>query len=542
MLKLLIVDDNDFERKSLSNFINWDVIGIHLVDTAFNGQDALEKIKIHRPKIVISDVKMPVMDGIEMAKAVMAFYPETKFIFSSAHDDVGLLKEALEIRAFNYIIKPINPDELINTVKKVVSVIIDEKLANMENNSIIKQYRDNLTFLQGRFLTNVILKERNNEEINELINQANNLRLRITGGYRLVLLDMDYDREDVFGMSRKNDVVMDELRSTCEGEKVIFLELEKNRIAALLYHLVGKNDAAEKIINRMLDKINTVKDDFSFKYTLGVSAPADSLTELHHLFKQCNEAVDKKIEWGYNQTIYYEKAENGISESKALSKDNIKSLISNVVDKVFAGEDFSGELENIMSVISFMPGSKLDNTKSIFISLLNSLSKRMDMNDESLKKAAGDEIDALNHIIGARIIPDIIQYVTEVLEAVSTYHVGKRTGKEDHIVEEILEILNKEYNQPVTLNYLSDRVYLTPNYLRILFKNKTGTSIQDYLTNLRINRAKDLLKQRNYKIHEIGEMVGYINSNYFNIVFKNYSHVTPGEYRSRYLPGELNKD
>lgn len=542
MLKLLIVDDNDFERKALSNYINWDVLGIQVVDTAYNGQDGIEKAKLHRPDIIISDVKMPVMDGIEMAKSIKALYPETKFIFSSGHDDIAYLKEALEIRAFNYIIKPINPDELVNTVKKVVSVIIDEKLANLESGSIIKQYTDNLSFLQSKFLASIILKERNADEINELFNQAHNLKLRIIGGYRLVLIVMDYENADVFDVSCKSDVVMDELRKACEEEKIIFVEMEHNKIVAMIYQLDEKNPAIEKIIDCITEKLKTLKDDFGFKYTLGISTTTDNLTELHSLFKQCNATVEKKIERGYNQVIHFEKDENKVSGSKDESRDNIKNLIVKMVDRVFEGEEFNEELENIMSEISSISGSKLENTKSIFISLLNSISKRKENNEENLGKVVGDDIDVYNRIIGAKIIPDIVQYVTETLEAISSYHVGKKTGKDDFIVEEILNILNNEFNQPITLTYLSEKVYLSSNYLRILFKNKMGLSIQGYLTNLRINRAKDLLKQRTYKIHEIGEMIGYPNSTYFNIIFKNNTHYTPGEYRNRYLSNEMNID
>jgi two-component system, response regulator YesN len=542
MLKLLIVDDNDFERKALSNYINWDVLGIQLVDTAYNGQDAVEKAKLHRPEIIISDVKMPVMDGLEMAKIIKILYPETKFIFSSAHEDVALLKEALEIRAFNYIIKPINPDELVDTVKRVVSVIIDEKLANMENNSIIKQFAENLSFLQSKFLTGIILKERNTDEMNELYNQANKLKLRIIGAYRLILLDMDYENDDGFETSFKNNAVIDELRSACAGEKVIFMEVEHNKIVAVIYHLDEKQSREEKIVDIIAEKLMTVKADFSFKYTLGISTRTDSLTGLHTLFKECNAAVEKKIERGYNQIIHFQKAENVIAESKEENMDAIKRSIARIVDMVFEGKEFNEELESIMSQIPYIPGSKLDNTKSILISLLNSISKHMENNGENMDKVVGDAIHVYNHIISSKIIPDIIQYVSEILEAISSFLVGKKTGKDDYIVEVILNILKNEFNQPITLTYLSGRVFLSSNYLRLLFKNKMGISIQDYLTNVRINKAKDLLKQMNYKIHEIGEMVGYTNSTYFNIIFKNHSHFTPGEYRNKYLSGEKNRD
>ena len=246
MLKLLIVDDNDFERNALSNYINWDILGIQLVDTAYNGEEGIKKVRLHEPDIIISDIKMPVMDGIEMAKVIKIEYPEIKFIFSSGYDDIDLLKEAIELRAFNYIVKPVNPDELVKAVKKIVSIIIDEKLLNVENNSIIKQYKDNLAFLQSTFLKNIILKEPIPQELTEIYNRANNLKLRIIGSYKLVLMDIDFKNEDIFDISCGVDLIMGELRNSCGGKNVIFLEIRHNRIVAIIYYLDERHLNAEK--------------------------------------------------------------------------------------------------------------------------------------------------------------------------------------------------------------------------------------------------------------------------------------------------------
>lgn len=541
MLKLLIADDNDFERSSLANYINWEILGIKLVDTAFNGQDAVEKAKLHHPDIIISDIKMPVMDGIEMAKVLKTIYPEIKFIFSSGYDDVALLKEALEIRAFNYILKPVNPDELINTVKKVVSIITDEKLLTLENNSIIKQYRDNLTFLQSKFLESLLLKERSPEEISEVVDQTINLKLRIIGDYRLVLVDLDFESEDIFDVSSRINAILGELRNYLSGENVIFLEVEHNKIAAIMYYQDEKHSKAEITICSINNRLKELASCYNYRFIIGVSSVTSKLTELYMLYRQSSIAVSKKIELGYEHVIYFEKLEKRDQNSASVDKGCIKELIAKTVETVAEGHEFSEEIERVMEAIASMTGSKLENTKSVFISLFNSLSRYMENNGESLEKVTGDDIDVYSYIIGARIIPDILKYVNDTMEKIRCYYVKSQTGKDDYIVEEIRNILDNEYGNPITLTYLSDRVFLSPNYLRILFKNKMNISIQDYLTDVRINKAKEMLKQNCYKIHEVGQMVGYPNSTYFNLVFKGYVNNTPGEYRSKYMSSEVRK-
>lgn len=542
MLKLLIVDDNDFERNALSNYINWDILGIQLVDTAYNGEDGIKKVRLHEPDIIISDIKMPVLDGIEMAKVIKVEYPEIKFIFSSGYDDIDLLKEAIELRAFNYIVKPVNPDELVKAVKKIVSIIIDEKLLNVENNSIIKQYKDNLAFLQSTFLKNIILKEPMPQELTEIFNQANNLKLRIIGSYKLVLMDIDFKNEDIFDISCEVDLIMGELRNSCGGKNVIFLEIRHNRIVAIIYYLDERHLNAENIIECISEKLKSIKDDFNFKFTLGVSTIAPNLTDFYRLYKECRAAVSMKVEFGYEQVIYFERLENRLLNPHQSNKEILKELVTRIATKVIEGEDFSEDIIHITSIISTMEGSKLEKSKSVFISLFNTITNHMQSNGENFEKVVGDDIDVLNYIIGAKIIPDIIKYVNDTLYLITSYYISSKTNKDGPIVEKILKILNNEYDKPITLTYLSDRIYLSPNYLRILFKNKMNISIQDYLINVRMSKAKEFLKQNRYKVYEIGEMVGYPNSTYFSIVFKNYVNLTPGEYISSHYNIEGSRD
>ena len=156
MYKLLIVEDNDFERNALESYINWGLLGIETLKSAANGEEGLRSAKANKPDIIISDVKMPVMDGVEMSSEIRAIHPQTRFIFCSGYDDVELLKKAIEIRAYNYLIKPVNHDELIHTVRKIVSELIDEKIANAELGKIIEQYNNNLHLIQEEFLKNLI--------------------------------------------------------------------------------------------------------------------------------------------------------------------------------------------------------------------------------------------------------------------------------------------------------------------------------------------------------------------------------------------------
>lgn len=539
MLNLLIVEDNDLEREALKNYINWDLLGIRVADTAYNGQDGLEKTKIVKPDIIISDIKMPVMDGIMMAKAVKEIYPGTRFIFQSGYDDVALLKGAIELQVHDYIIKPVNPDELIKSVKKIATVLVDEKLDRLEANKFKGQYMENLPFLQEKFLESLVLKEWGRSDEILLFNQASSLKLRIPGNYKLALLHLDFVNTDILEISSKTELVLNVLKNTCMDEKAVIYKFEQNKMIILMHSLQTEADNTHILLRSVQTEIETLAGEYGFKYSIGLSAKAPNLTSLYSLFRQCWLSADKKTEMGYGCIIQYEDSVTGHTEGKNSYKDDIKGAIKKISDKVIAGDNAEDLGIEMVKALAATPDMKFDSYQSAFLGLFSYLSDSRANFNENLEKISEDKLNIFNNIINIKTIPDLVQYANETLKSLSSNFAKRKIDKDEYVINEIINILNNEYNRPITLSYLSDRVYLSPNYLRVLFKEKMNISIQDYLTDLRIAKAKDLLKHSRYKIHEIGEKVGYGSDTYFNIVFKNYVNITPGEYRSKYLFNEI---
>lgn len=534
MVKLLIVEDNDFERNALQNYMNWDILGIRQVETAFNGLDGLEKSRTFMPDIIISDVMMPGMGGIEMAKQITKFHPHAKFIFSSGHEDVSLLQEAIEVRAYRYLIKPLKQEELIGVIKETTSILVDEKLSSRENNKIIEQFKNNLHYLQSKFLEELIVS--GGKETESLFVQANDLQLRMIGMYKLALIEFDYGADtDVFHHSELMNVALYRLESTSSNKNVIFIKKSGRGLIVLLHTLVKGNEEGAKIINDIEFEIKELSAENGYRFIIGVSDLFANLNELNIAYKQANRAASLKMKLGYGQTVYYSECKEELPASSQPEQTDLKTATSHMIDKVFEGKFNEGELSVLVHSSVVSSDNKMDHVQSFFIVLFSSLSARLSGIGESFEKLADEEAVIYKNIINAKTIPDMIRYTGKILAAVSSYMDRKKLNKDDYIINEILHILNHEYREPITLSYLSDRVYLSPNYLRILFKEKMKISIQEYLTNLRICKAKELLKETRYKVHEIGEMVGYENSTYFNIVFKNYMKMTPGEYRNKSL-------
>ncbi|MFD0673037.1 response regulator [Cohnella sp. GCM10027633] len=536
MIKLLIVEDNDFERNALHNYMNWDILGIRQVETAFNGLDGLEKARALMPDIIISDVKMPGMSGIEMAKQIVRFNPQAKIIFSSGHEDISLIQEAMEVRAYSYLIKPLKQEELIALIKKTTSILVDEKLSHVENNKMIEQFNNNLRYLQSRFLEELIVSDGSAGDSRSLYAQANDLKLRMIGMYKLALIEFDFGEDaDIFENANILNVILYRLESNGGFKNAIFLKKSGKGILALLHTLVKGDEESNGMIKEIESEIESLSMENSYKYIIGVSDPFANLDELNRAYKQSRTAARKKVELGYGRIVCYAEVKEAIAAAPESEPLQPKAAISQMIDRVCEGDSNEEDINRLVQVMLAEPNKHIDHVQSLFIYLLSNLSKRMAGMEESFEKIAENEIDIYRTIVSAKTIPDMIVYTSKILVSVSSYMGRKRLNKDDYIIQEILRILNHEYREPITLTYLSDRVYLSPNYLRILFKEKMEISIQEYLTRLRIGKAKELLKETRFKIHEIGEKVGYENSTYFNIVFKNYVQMTPGEYRNKHI-------
>ncbi|MBB3113135.1 YesN/AraC family two-component response regulator [Paenibacillus phyllosphaerae] len=535
MVKLLIVEDNDFERHALQNYIDWDVLGIRQVETAYNGLDGLEKAKAIVPDIIISDVMMPGMSGIEMAQYIMKFFPQTKFIFSSGHEDVRLLQEAMEVRACSYLIKPLKQEELISVIKKATSMLVDEKLTSIAHNKMVEQFNDNLRYLQTKFLEELIVTGKNARDMKSLSMHANDLKLSMIGMYKLAVVELDFGVEsDLFQNTNLLHVVMHQLERISSSKHALVMKISGNRIIVLLHTLVPVGEEGTKIIADIAEGMRLVSEEINCKYMIGVSDLFANLDDLHQAFKQSSFAASRKVKLGYGHLVHY----SGCHDSEAISLQagpyDLQAAIAQLIDLVMKGENVEDELRKLVHELQVISDHPLVRVQSLIILLFSNLSKQLADVGENLDRMAGEERELYEQIISAKTIPDILQLASKTLTSVASYMCRKKQNKDDYIINEILTILNQEYRHPITLSSLSERVYLSPNYLRIIFKNKMRISIQEYLTNLRLSKAKELLKETRYKVHEVGEMVGYENSTYFSIVFKNYMKMTPGEYRNKF--------
>lgn len=525
MISLLIVEDNNFERESLKECINWELVGIGNIFTASDGHEGLEMIKKHHPDIVLTDIKMPRMDGLEMLEQVNKMDIKPKFVFFSAFEDFSYVKQAMRRGAVNYLLKPVNQRELIQTIREVANTIIDEKLNEDERKRYREEYNRYVNMIKINFLKDLILSEQRKKAQDIYLNMSG-VYLKMHAAYRIASVEIFYH------YSEKKDI------HTCNNRITHALSIGSIRsnaecffndagILIILFHSIKNETDFENIMPLILDTLTTLKEKMNFDYFVGVSSLSTDITHLNNLYKQSISMLEKRIILGYGHVEYY----TGAESNKTTTSDGqgkIDNIIRNVVNRIFTGQEIDSTFEELENTLKMYYSNNMEGIQSVLVKLVsdlisNSLTHGKDK-DES-------EYEIYQNVIKARSLPGALAYVKQLCENIQGKLIANSKNKVDKLIDELIAIINTEYKENITLSYLSKKVFLSANYIRLVFKEKTGVSILDYLLKVRIEKAKKLLAETDLNIGDISSMVGYPNSSYFCTVFKSKTGISPSEYR-----------
>lgn len=437
MMKLLIVDDEYFTIRMLRNLLDWENLGIEICGEARDGEEALGKIQLEHPDIVITDIRMPVMNGLELVKKAAALYGKIKFIMMSAYSDVEYLKEAMKLGCCDYILKPIDEYELEDTLQNVVKKIrgekeearmISRKNEQLEQMSIYhcmttgQNWRGknaNQGIWRNGRAYSVFLIQIQNSSINEYVT-TNQVELIKTGYLSNVI-------RSVIGEVTPEAMVFD-----C-GENIwsTILPIGDTREKVL---------AAEKIIAG-------IEKEIGLHAQICFSQTGNEISQLHGLYE----------------------------DAGALMKYSFYAGDARVL-----GHGYNCSREEFEEIC------KIGKQK---------------------ERAVAEKATA----------------------------VKKQTEQTAYSrpVTESLAILEEKYNENLSLDEICSRIAVSKNYFCYLFKREVGTSIWNYLTELRVRHAKELLANTDLKSYEIAFQVGYDNPSYFSKLFKKCENMSPNEYREK---------
>lgn len=538
LYKLLIVDDEYNIRQGLINTIPWFDVGVEVVGEATNGLDALEKVKLLKPDIVITDINMSKMNGLEFSAELKKISPDTKVIIISGYDEFEYAKRAIELDVFSYILKPIEEDELLKAIRKFINVIEEDKRVVDKLQFLENEFKTNLSIMKDRFVNDIIEGVFSDE--NEVLHYMETAEIKLENPcYGSAVFNMDgyyeFLKENGY---RKTQLIM-------LGIREIILEIFKNyyivmvtihntgNVITIISGLSDNDKNAAQLLNERVEKAKKqIKVSLGVTASVGIGSFYERIVEIRKSYSEAQMALSYKAVLGTDCFIY-------IGDIIPIS-GNRYIYPSDKERQLIIGIDNADEKKVCEAVDSFLADLKMQklsmNQLSASITgLLQILIRRfMDYNIDLHKLYADRLIDAYEAIKRFDTIEEINNWLTNiVLGAVQALNDSRKSNL-SQVVKKAKEYIVSNFPNPdISVSQIADYLYLNPNYFSNLFKKESGESCMDFLTKTRIEEAKRLISNTNMKTSDIGCMVGYINPQYFCTLFKKVVGKTPAEFRNR---------
>ncbi len=495
MFKVLIVDDEPFIRLGLKKMINWEEEGFSIIKEARNGIEALDIINTESIDLVITDISMPKMDGIEFTNELRKYDKKIKIVFLTGYREFEYAKQGIRLGIRDYLLKPINPKEVINLIRNIKESLdseleIEKTLDEISNKDIID-------IIQGKIKEiDKIKKYFNKEYVNVCKIEINNF---------------DYIAEEWIASGEYYNKIRD-IKDNIEyflENKCRFLEGELGN-----FYLVIEDDNGDIDILEIIKIIDNIRlpDDIKLKINIGKWVNAE---EINLSYKEMKNKIKKSL------------PSKSIRFDEVLSKETETVLIDCVI------EGNQKAFEVVSSIVNNIKGKEVD-IHAVSVALQNIVEKIL----SKIKSEYGyvnklflyDNYDIFykkEYDSKEMIIKDFEEIIKEFLDLFGNFKVGYKGA----IIRQACQYVVKNIDSDVSLANVSNELNISKNYFCALFKNETGENFLTFVTRTKMERAKILLKNNNMKVYEVCDYLGYNDTTYFTRIFKKYSNMTPYEYK-----------
>lgn len=538
MYGVLIVDDEESVRSGLRDCVNWSRYGVRVVGEAEDGEEALALLAETPAQIVVTDVKMPHMDGITLSAKLRERYPDIRIVFISGFDDLDYIKSALKLEAVDYILKPLQLDELEAVIAKIADRLRAEETRLAKLNELHMKLNQSIPLLRERFL--VALVRDGVKEAGRMTDKFGFLGIRLRPGegqYCVFIVAIDDYADSAAGLTESDrQLTSFALLNICEdimNERLLghAFEIRPGEYAGILNLF---SDAEEEelfpVVNECRTQLNRI---LKLDVTIGVGRTVGELASLPHSYRQAAAAAEHKWYLGKNQIITIDSLESGTEGQVADAMPDIRRFVSLL--KAERPLDATGYIERWFGALQgsrALPIKTCRNGCAQLLLACSNLLLELELEPEAVGRSERSLWDLMQRVETIGEMQEALLAHTRLVHAAIA---EKRERKTRNVVVQIQKYMQEHYARDLTIAEIAGSVYLTTTYVCLLFKQETGMTINEYLIDVRIGRAKQMLADPRNKLYDICFAVGYKDPSYFSKLFKKQTGYAPTEYRDKIL-------
>ena len=513
-MKLLIVDDEELTRTGVISSIDWKAIGIDQILQADDGVNGLTAALEHKPDIILCDVRMPRLDGIQMLERLESSLPDVVPVFMSGYSDKEYLKAAIKLKAINYIEKPLDPQEIREAIAEARDLCLKKQRTRHNETMLSQETASHLALLLTQPYAHV------QENVDQLVRELS-FPLEAAATFTAVVLKTDTDED--LSLSSANTIYLS-VRDFLKSFHMDCIFAEK-RVQYMVYFVFGPapGSAAGKSIRDFFCSLYS-------RYPRFCIAAGETVNSIAKAYQSYTSAVIL-----LQNSFFFPAGSFLFPSSELFQRENRPELPANPENEfqtLLIGKDSQKVTDFQNQLFQYFDHNQniLPNqAKDLYYKLFRVLEEAARQLKLTLFQRQENLMDALENIFS---FYDLHQKLIEKTD--QFFQSANNTEEENSTIFMIKDYISRKYmDESLSVKDISEHVFLSASYVCTFFKNETGQTLNQYLTEYRMEKAKHLLTDPRYKITDISSRVGYSDGNYFGKSFKKYTGFSPSEYREK---------
>ncbi len=533
LYRIMLVDDEEEVRTSIIKKIKWEETGFIVVGDAENGQDALDKIEIYEPDVILTDIKMPYIDGLELARRVKKNYPSIRIVIFSGFDEFEYAKQAIQCKVTEYIVKPVNGEELTQILIQIRNSLDKELEEKRSIKTLRDSYKKNLPLLKEHFFLDMVHGKMDAETI-ALKLQEYDLQNLI--GSNLVIasteISISTDTVDISHPYNEQDYLTLLVERCLEEKLGGIYEYALFHSSGRIHMIIALNEF-QSLLNLMgllNHACKECKRIHNLDITIGLGEAYPQFEQVKQSYKEAKAALGYQKIMGKGVTIYIKDVEP-LNHRKRVEFVTEKDLIAAIK---FGGKE--DVLQCIQGTFDNMHEQKLHTVEYqlYIVSFVHMIVKLLNETGIDPLHIFESTVDLNDLITSLQDSEDLKKWLLQVCNKISD-HIGKdREHTTQNVINSAKLFIEKNYSDALlSVEMLCQHLHITPTYFSTIFKKETGQSYVSYLTQLRMEKAKEFIELSDEKTYVIARKVGYEDPNYFSYVFKKQYGVSPSRFREK---------
>lgn len=529
MFNMMIVDDEERARVGIRTLIDWQAHGIAIIAEARDGLEALDILSTHPVDIMLTDIRMPQMDGLELIARVTENYPHIKSVIMSGYDDFSYAQKAITAGASDYLLKPSRRQEILTTVLNLSEQIQSEKHQIKSLEHLRQGFRESLPLLKEKTLSQLIFTESPSYPRLLANLKMNNLVFPYLL-YGVILLRIDnFQHLHQKYQHEETELLKYGLKNICEEslpESILCIAFEHQDDIVLILNTDELLDH-EEISGCIRIVQENIANYLKFTVSAGIGSIDKDIQHLRHSFLEASQALNTRNYTGTGKIVEFSGEFDDESSQSSYPLHEEQEVLKAVRNG--SAEEITEKLALFNEALQPETVSRDQVIKSSF-ALFFALYKLCIENNVNVNKVFGQNLTELIHILSRSSLDNIFQSLLETALVVSDHLTSKKNSNK--LLESAKCYIEQNYMKDINREIVAREIYITPGYLSLLFKQQLKVSFTDYLHKVRIEQACLLFKDPGMRIEDIALQSGYNDTKYFYQVFKKYKGITPNQFRS----------